>query len=332
MTSRRTAISTLSALVASLTLAFAAMPAAAQNYSLRFSTSQVNPNEPVVKVMHSFADRLKERSGGRLTLTIFTGDQLGPQKKVNEMIKGGARVMSVTDYGQLSQFLPDVGILAGPYMYGSLDDARKLFASEVFKDMSLRLEQQGLKLIMADGLFGVRHVLANKPVRNLADIAGLTLRVPPSPIMLETFTALGARPTALPWGEVYNALQSSVVDGAEANYGSLAGSKLYEVRKVLSTTGHQIMYATFVTSTDMFKSLPADLQALLVEEGKKAGEDLTKATLASDALYAEELKKNGVQFVTDVDVKAFAEKARVAYAKVPGLTPGIYDKARAAMR
>ena len=117
MTSRRRVVSTLSFVAAGLALALGAVaPAAAQNYSLRFSTSQVNPNEPVVKVMHAFADRVKERSGGRITLNIFTGDQLGPQKKVNEMIKGGARVLSVTDYGQLSQFVPDLGILAGPYL------------------------------------------------------------------------------------------------------------------------------------------------------------------------------------------------------------------------
>lgn len=332
MRSRRAFATTLSTLAAALALALGgAAPAAAQTYSLRFSTSQVNPNEPVVKVMHAFADRVKERSAGRITLNIFTGDQLGPQKKVNEMIKGGARVLSVTDYGQLSQFVPDLGILAGPYLYGNPDEAKKLFASDVYKEMATRLEQQGMKLIVTDGLFGVRHLLGSKPVRTPADLAGMTLRVPPSPIMLETFTALGARPTALPWGEVYNALQTNVVDAAEANYGSLVGSKLYEVRKVLSTTAHQTMYVAMVTSTDFFKSLPPDLQTVLMEEGKKAGAELTQLTLASDAAYADEMRKAGVQFVTDVDGKAFAEKARIAYTKVPGLTPGMYDRVRAAM-
>ena len=332
MPSRRRVSAHLSTLAAGLALGLCTLPAAAQNYTVRFSTSQVNPNEPVVKVMHSLADRVKERSKGRLTLTIFTGDQLGPQKKVNEMVKSGARVLSVTDYGQLSQFVPDVGVLAGPYLYGSVDEGRKLFASPVYQEMAAKLEQQGLKVIVSDGLFGVRHLLAAKPVRTPADLAGMTLRVPPSPIMLETFTALGGRPTALPWGEVYNALQTNVVDAAEANYGSLVGSKLYEVRKVLSTTAHQTMYVAMVTSTDFWKSLPADLQALLAEEGKKAGAELTQLTLASDAAYADEMKKNGVQIVTDVDTKAFAEKAKVAYSKVPGLTPGIYDKVRAAMQ
>lgn len=308
----------------------AALPASAQTV-LRFATSQVNPNEPVLQVMRQFAERVETRSEGKLKIALFPGDQLGAQKKVNEMIKSGARMLNVTDYGQLSQFVADLGIVAGPYIYGSLEDTQRLVASDVFAEMSKRLEAQGLKLIMTDGLFGYRHVIANKPVRTTDDIAGMTIRVPPSPIMLATFKALGARPTDLPWSEVYNALQTGVVDAAEANYGSLAGSKLYEVRKVVSQTGHQVMLATFVTSTSFFNGLPKDQQAILLEEGKAAGAELTRLTLASDAEYAEQLRANGVEIVTDVDVAAFAEKAATAYDTMPGLTPGIYQRVRDAI-
>jgi len=313
-----------------LSMCLAAAPAHAKT-NLRFATSQVNPEEPIVKVMHSFADRVKERTGGELRLSIFTGDQLGPQKKVNEMVKSGGAILNVTDYGQLSQFVPDLGIMAGPYMYTNLDQTRKLFESDVFADMAARLEAQGMKLIMVDGLFGYRHVIANKPVRKPDDMNGMTIRVPESPIMMETFAAIGARPTALPWSDVYNSLQSNVVDAAEANYGSLAGSKLYETRKVVSETGHQIMFAAFVTSKAFFDKLPKDQQQVLLEEGKAAGAELTRLTLESDQAYAELLKQHGVQIIKDVDVEAFAAKAIQAYDVVPGLTPGIVERARKAM-
>lgn len=319
------------ALVLGVAGALMAGHAQAETYAFKFSTSQTNPNEPLIKVMHSFATRVKERSKGQIELTVVTGDQLGAQKKVNEMIKGGARLISATDYGQLGQILPDLGLIAGPYMFANEEDAKRLFASEVFKDMSKRLDAQGLKLVMADGLFGVRHLLASKPVRTPADIAGLTVRVPPAPVMLETFSALGARPTALPWGEVYNALQTGVVDAAEANYSSLAGAKLYETRKVISNTAHMRMYLTFAMNAGIFNKMPADLQTILLEEGRRAGEEMTAMSTATDAQFAEEMKKQGVQFVTDVDVKAFATKARPAIAKTPGITPGIYEKAVAAM-
>lgn len=298
---------------------------------LRFATSQVNPNEPVIKVMKQFAERVEERSDGKLKFALYTGDQLGAQKKVNEMIKGGARMMSVTDYGQLSQFVADLGIVAGPYIFSELDDTQRLVQSDVFAEMAQRLEAQGLKLIMSDGLFGYRHVISNKAIRTPEDMQGMTIRVPPSPIMLETFKAIGARPTDLSWGEVYNALQTGVVDAAEANYGSLASSKLDEVRKVVSQTAHQAMLATFVTSTTFFNSLPEDLQTILLEEGRAAGAELTRLTLESDQDYAKQLQQNGVEIITDVDVDAFAQKASVAYENMPGLTPGIYDRVKQAI-
>jgi len=305
--------------------------AAAQTV-VRFATSQVNPTEPVVQVMRAFAERVEARTEGKLTFVLYTGDGLGAQKKVNEMIKSGARILNVTDYGQLSQFVADLGVVAGPYIYDSLEDARRLVASDVFADMAARLEAQGLKMIMTDGLFGVRHVISNKPVRTPNDMAGVTIRVPPSPIMLATFAALGARPVDMTWSEVYNALQTGVVDAAEANYGSLAGSKLYETRKVVSQTAHQVMLVAFVTNTAFFNSLPQDQQTILLEEGQAASLELTRLTLATDAAYAEEMRRNGVEIVTDVDVAAFARQAAQAYDTMPGLTPGIYQRVRAVMQ
>lgn len=322
----------LSTLLTGLGLAVAlALPVAAADYNLRFATSQANPNDPIVKAMQTYAERVKERSGGRIEMTIFTGDQLGPQKKVNEMVLSGATLMNATDYGQLSQFVADMGILAGPYVYPDLESTERLFASPLYKELSDRLAERGIKILMPNGLFGYRNVIAGKPIRTPADLEGVTIRVPPSPIMLETFAAFGARPTELPWSDVYSALESGVVDAAEAPYSSIAGSKLYEVRKVISQTNHQIMFTAWVTSTAFYDSLPADLQAILTEEGAKIAGELTKMTLEADAAYAEQLKKDGVEIVDDVDISAFMDVSKAAYAKVPNLTPGIYERVQEAM-
>jgi TRAP-type transport system periplasmic protein len=274
---------------------------------------------------------VKERSGGKLDLQLFPGEQLGAQKKVNEMISSGANMMNMTDYGQLGQFLPDAGVLAGPYIFGDLAQADRLFKSPVFKDLSDRLEQKGIKIVMANGLFGARHMLADKPIKKPEDLKGLTMRVPPSPIMVETFKAFGARPTEIAWGEVYNALQSNVVNGAEAPFGAIWGSKLQEVRKVVSKTNHQLMFTAWVTSANLFKSLPPDLQKILIEEGQKSAENLTKATVDEDDRFAQQLQKAGVQIVTDVDIPAFQKASAAAYQAMPNLTPGFVEKAKSAM-
>ncbi|EWY38642.1 C4-dicarboxylate ABC transporter [Skermanella stibiiresistens SB22] len=311
--------------------AFLTVPATAQEYRLKFATSQSNPKEPIVRAMKLYADRVKERSDGRVSISILTGDQLGPQKKVNEMVLSGARILNATDYGQLSQFVADMGIVAGPYIYPDLKASDRLFSSDVYAELSKKLEDQGIKILMPNGLFGYRHVLANKPVRTPADLQGVTIRVPPAPIMLETFAAFGARPTELPWSDVYNALQTGVVDAAEAPFGAIASSKLQETRKVISKTNHQIMFTAWVTSTAFFNSLEPDLQAILMEEGKKVAADLTAMTLETEDQYAADLKKAGVEIVEDVDVEAFAKASRGAYDRVPNLSPGIHERVLKAM-
>lgn len=306
--------------------------ASAQEFSLRFSTSQVNPNEPIVKAMKLYAERVGERSGGRIAITVMTGDQLGAQKKVNEMVMSGASLLSATDYGQLGQFVPDLSILAGPYVYPSLEASDKLFASDVFTELSAKLESQGLKIFMPNGLFGYRHIIANKPVRTPADLVGMTIRVPASPIMMATFTGYGARATELPWGDVYNALQTGVVDAAEGPFGSIAGSKLNETRKVISKTGHQAMFTAWVMSSNLYNKLPEDLQTIMMEEGQKVATDLTKMTLDTDDGYAKQLADSGVEIVTDVDVPAFMEASKSVYSAVPNLTPGMFERVQDAMK
>jgi tripartite ATP-independent transporter DctP family solute receptor len=307
------------------------MSTAAEAQKLRFTTSQVNPDEPIVLAMRTFAERVAERSGGELQIEVLTGDQLGPQKKVNEMVLSGASIMSATDYGQLSTFVPDVAVIAGPYVFRDVASAEQFFDSDVYRAMSDQLEAKGLKVIMPDGLFGLRHVIGSKPYRSPADMAGATIRVPTSPVMLATFEAFGARPTELPWGDVYNALQTNVVDAAEAPFGSIAGAKIQETRKVISKTGHQMMFTAWVTSTRVFDELDPETQQILMEEGKKIAAELTAMTQETDERYASELRAQGVEIIEDVDVAAFQQAAAGAFDAVPGLTPGIVEKVRATL-
>lgn len=166
--------------IAALMLSAMANTAVAQEFAA-FCHIGGSTQEASYKEMEAFAKRVKERSKGRMELQLFPGEQLGAQKKVNEMISSGANIMNMTDYGQMGQFVPDAGVLAGPYIFGSMDQASKLFRSPVFKDVSDRLEQKGIKVIMADGLFGARHMLADRPIRKPDDLKGMTMRVPRRP-------------------------------------------------------------------------------------------------------------------------------------------------------
>lgn len=310
-----------------LTLALAgliaAAPAAAQEFRIRFAHS-LSTTEPAHLAAEYFAKNVSERTKGRVQIQVFPGEQLGPGKDVNEMIRQGANVMNITDPGYLSDFVPDIGVLNGPYLVTTPAEYEKLLASDWYKGVEDRLAKAGIKLIMANGFFGQRHIIADKPVRTPQDAAGLTVRVPPNTMWVETFKAMGARPTTVQWSEVYNALQQNVVAAAEAPLGSLWGSKLHETRKTISMTGHFTAFVMWPMNVNYFNRLPKDVQQVLLEEGKKAGDYMTKLTLDQQQKYIDQFKAAGVTFVTDVDLPAFQKATASVYSAFPKWSPGLH--------
>ena len=302
----------------------AAGTAGAQEIKIRLAHS-LSTTEPAHLAGEFFARNVKERSGGKVIVEVFPGEQLGSGKDVNEMIRQGANVMNMTDPGYLSDFVPDIGVLNGPYVVKDPSEFKKLLASEWYKSVDQKLQQAGFRLIQIGGFFGARHMLAEKPIRTPADIQGLTVRVPPNTMWIETFKAMGARPTTVQWSEVYNALQQNVVAAAEAPYGSLWGAKLQEVRKVISTTGHFTAITAWPINAGYFNRLPKDVQTLLLEEGAKAGDEQTRLTVVLENDYIAKFKAAGVTIVTDVDVAAFQKATVPVYSAFPKWTPGLHD-------
>ncbi|MGH6945613.1 MAG: C4-dicarboxylate TRAP transporter substrate-binding protein [Geminicoccaceae bacterium] len=304
--------------------AVAAGPVAAQEYTIKLAHS-LSTTEPANLAAELFAKNVGERTHGAVQITVFPGEQLGSGKDVNEMIRQGANVMNITDPGYLSDFVPDIGVLNGPYLLDDPADYKKILASDWYKTIDEELQQAGFRVVSPNGLFGARHMLADKPIREPADIQGLTVRVPPNQMWLATFKAMGARPTTVEWSEVYSALQQNVVAAAEAPLGSLYGSKLYETRDTISLTSHFTAFTDFVMSESYFESLPEDIQEILLEEGQKAGDQLTKLTLEKRDDYLEKFEAQGVTIVRDVDIPAFRKATESVYSVFPEWSPGLHE-------
>lgn len=318
-------------LPAAVTACMLAGNAMAADYTIKFAHS-LSTSEPAHLAAEYFAKNVTERSGGRLEIEVFPGEQLGSGKEVNEMIRQGANVMNLTDPGYLSDFVPDVGVLNGPYLLKKPEEFKKILESDWYEEIDAKLQEAGFRVVSFNGLFGARHVIADKPVRTPADIEGMTVRVPPNQMWIATFEAMGARPTTVNWSEVYSALSQNVVAAAEAPLGSLWGSKLFETRKTVSMTGHFLAFTSFVASEDYFDSLPEDLQTILLEEGEKAGDYMTKLTLEKQAEYMKKFEAEGVTFVTDVDVEAFQDATASVYGAFPDWTPGLHERISAILQ
>lgn len=294
---------------------------------IRFAHS-LSTVEPAHQAAEFFARNVAARTGNRVQIELFPGEQLGSGRDVNEMIRQGANVMNVTDPGYLSDFVPDIGILNGPYLVDNYDQFGRLLDSDWYRGVDQALQRAGFRMIMMGAYFGARHMIADRPIRRPADMAGMTVRVPPNQMWIETFRSLGARPTTVQWSEIYNALQQNVVQAAEAPYGSLWGARLQEVRKVISTTGHFQALLGWPINSGYFNRLPADVRTVLLEEGGKAQHEMTRLTREQEAGFVERFRNAGVEIVTDIDTPAFREASAATYRAFPKWTPGLHDTVR----
>lgn len=322
MTTRRQFLAATSA-----SLALPGIARAQAEIRIRFAHS-LSTTEPAHLAAEYFARNMAQRTNNRVRIEVFPGEQLGSGRDVNEMIRQGANVMNITDPGYLSDFVPDVGILNGPYLVDNHAQFAPLLASPWYAAVDQRLQQAGFRMIMQGAYFGARHMIAERPIRSPTDMAGMTVRVPPNQMWIETFRSLGARPTTVQWSEIYNALQQNVVQAAEAPYGSLWGARLQEVRRVISTTGHFQAVTGWPMNNGYFTRLPAEIRTILLEEGAKAGLEQTRLTNAMEADFVQRFRGAGVEIITDVNIPAFREASAATYRAFPRWSPGLHETVR----
>jgi tripartite ATP-independent transporter DctP family solute receptor len=300
--------------------ALAVLPAQAQQtFTLRFN-HVLGPNEPYHAGFQEWAKRVDERTKGGLKIQVFHSAQLGVEEDIIEQMRQGASIGQNTDAARLGNYVKSIAVMNGPYFAETLDDVAKLAkAPSVLKWQEELAEQSGLKVVCFDWVQGYRHFFTSKPVKTPADLAGLRIRTPPAPIWQESIRALGASPVAMPFGDMYPALQQKAIDGVELVYSNIPGGRFYEVLKNASETGHIMLINFEVVGSKFFNGLPADYQTALVEECQKAGRATSEKILASEAKTKDLLKEKGMTIVSDLDKAAFRKAGEKAY-EVLGLT------------
>jgi tripartite ATP-independent transporter DctP family solute receptor len=317
--------------VLALGLLCAAGPALAGEKIVIKAGHVLAPTEPTHLALVKWAERVKERTGGQVEMQVFASSQLGSNRDMMEQAVLGAGVLSHTDPGYIQDYYANFGVLNGPFLFREWSQARKLVTGPLVKEWAETMrKEKGLRLIALNWYFGPRHMIAHQPLRNPVEMKGKKVRVPPNIMWKETIQAMGGAPTPLEWAEVYTGLAQKVVDAAEAPLSTLVGSRLFEVAKVITLTGHFKAISGFVMGEKFFQSLPANVQAIIEEEGLRAGDELSAITIAKQDEFMTVLKDKGVTFQQG-DAAAFEKATQVVYTKFPQWTPGIFDKVKAAL-
>ncbi|ABR46777.1 TRAP dicarboxylate transporter, DctP subunit [Alkaliphilus metalliredigens QYMF] len=294
-----------------------------------------HPGEPLDLAVNEWKRLVEERSNGNMTVQVFPSSQLGSKNDIIDQMMAGDSVITLADGAfYADRGVPDFGIVFGPYLFDTWEEAWKLTESDWYAGQSGLLEEKGLKLLTSNWMYGDRHTLTTNPVRTVEDLKGMKIRVPNNTIQVKGFEVLGATPTPMALGDVYTALQQGTIDGLENPLPVLYNGKFHEVAKYLTLDGHVRNFTTWVMGAEFFNSLTAEQQQILMETGNEAGlynnelqEQVNEETL-------ELFKAEGVEII-EVDPAVFQEAAKSFYS-LPEFTSiwseGLYDTVKDAMK
>jgi TRAP-type transport system periplasmic protein len=273
--------------------------------------------EPITKAWEDAAVRIGERTAGEVEVQVFPASQLGGDRDVAEQSRLGANIIPFTSFGYVAEYVKDFNAVGLPFLFSDWEtEGKRIFVSPLMEEMADKyLRQGGMVLLATNYFFGERHIASSRPINTPDDMRGLKIRIPPIDMWRELFvTALGAAGTPLEWAEVYSALQTGVIDAAEAPFSSIKGSKLNEVAKNISVTGHFTQVNSVQVGYKFWDTLPKDVQTIIKEEVVKAGDEYSRAQIESAKRDREALIKEGANLI-DVDRKLFREKTKVVYDK-----------------
>jgi len=292
--------------------------------------------EPVGQAAQKWADLVAEKSNGTIEIVLYPDSQLGDKSELIDSMLLGENVATLADGAFYADYgVPDFGIVFGPFLFDNWDQCWTLIESDWYKDQCAQLESKGLKLLASNWAYGARHTLTVNPVNTVDDLSGMKIRVPNNKIQSLGFDVLGAASTGMALGDVYQALQTKTIDGAENPLSTLYGRKLHEVAKYLILDGHVLNFTTWVCSNDWFSSLTEEQQNILLETGKEAGLYNNEVQAQSEQEYLQMMKDEGVTVVepTQEVLDGFRAKAQSFYEMGDqfGWSDGLYDTVRAAM-
>jgi TRAP-type transport system periplasmic protein len=258
------------------------------------------------------ADELRQKlgaaAGKHIVLDERATNALGSENAILAATQSGAVDVAVLSGSVVSAVVPELGVFDIPFLFRDAAHAKAVAQGPVGAAIATKFADKGLTLL-AIGRQGFRNVTNSKrPIRTPEDIKGLKIRVIPNPIYQMTFKALGAEVVPMEFPLVYTALKDGRLDGQENPVPTIAGSRLYEVQKYLTLTGHFFAPIVFVANRAMFEQLaPAD-QATLIAAAKAGAEMTWQAQL--DAASLEQVRSNGMDVIDKVDRQPFIDAVK----------------------
>ena len=310
----------LRAFVAAACVALAATASARD-----FRSADIHPTDyPTVEAVREMGKQLKEQSKGKLTVKVFPAGALGGERDTIEQLKIGGLDMMRINAAVLNNIVPETIAVSMPFVFRSTEHMRHALDGPVGDEILAAMEAQGMVgLAFYDS--GARSIYtAKRPIKTMADIKGLKIRVQQSDLFVSMMEALGANATPMPFGEVYTGLKTGIVDGAENNWPSYESSRHFEAAKYYNVTEHSMVPEVLVFSKRIFDRLSKDDQALVRKSAKESVPFMRKLWDEREAKSQKIAQAGGAQVVTIADKSPFVNAMAPVYTKFAD-TPKLKD-------
>jgi len=274
-------------------------PAAKEQYEMKIATWHA-PEHPITIGLEKFEEIVERESEGRINVEIFPGAQLGPEDVYIDSIKMGTVQMGIAGT-LLGRYVPLIHVGEMPFLFDGWDHAKGVFSGPIGEEMTKDLiEKIGVRnvAIFADGF---RVVTSNFELSNFEKLQGMRLRVPNTPVYIRMAEGFGATPIAMPFAEVFTALEGGVVDGQENPYATIRSSKFYEVQDYILESNHMFSPRFLIINEDFLNSLPEDYQSIITDAGLEAADYQWQLARDAEQRDKEYLEGKGVNITIPDD-------------------------------
>lgn len=293
--------------------------------------AETHPEDyPTTLADKEFARLVNEATGGRITIEIFANKQLGEEKTAVEQVQLGAIDFTRVSLSVTSGFVPELDALQLPYLYRDADHMWKVLKGDIGDQLLKKLESANLTgLCYFDG--GTRNFYTKNKVTKVEDLKGLKIRVQQAPLMVGMVESLGAIATPLPYGDVYSALQTGTVDGAENNWPSYFTTGHFEHAPYYIVDEHTKVPELLMMSKKSFDKLSKADQDIIIKAAKDTVDYQIKLWKAEEVKAEEAVKAKGVTVTTisAAEKQKFMDAMKPLYDKQPASILAVVEQIRA---
>ncbi|WFU72341.1 TRAP transporter substrate-binding protein [Bradyrhizobium sp. CB2312] len=308
----RAELSRTGVIVVALLLAICATGAAAREF--RAADTQTE-DYPTVQALRYMGAQISERTGGRHEIKVFHSRQLGEEKETIEQTRAGAIDLNRTNVALIGNFVPAMNVLAMPFLFRSIEHMQKVLDGPIGDEILGSFEPYGfVGLAFYDS--GARSIYNGvRPVKSIADLKGLRIRVQQSELMSEMIRSLGAVPVELPYGQVLTGLATHLIDGAENNWPSFVTTDHYKYAGHYTLTEHTMSPEVLVISLKAWRSLSVDDQKIFREAALRSSRFMREKWRDLEDQSQRKAEAAGITVVKDIDHKPFEDAMAAVYAK-----------------